>query len=38
MAFAIEQSKELLAAGMPVLNYYLMGKSDNVQPIAATLF
>jgi methylenetetrahydrofolate reductase (NADPH) len=38
VAFAIEQSKELLAAGVPVLHYYSMGKSDNVHAIAAALF
>ena len=38
VAFAIKQSKELLAAGVPVLHYYSMGKSDNVQAIAAALF
>jgi methylenetetrahydrofolate reductase (NADPH) len=38
VAFAIEQSKELLAAGVPVLHYYFMGKSDNVHAIAAALF
>jgi methylenetetrahydrofolate reductase (NADPH) len=36
--FAIQQSKELLAAGVPVLHYYSMGKSDNVQTIASALF
>ena len=36
--FAIEQSKELLAAGVPVLHYYSMGKSDNVHAIASELF
>jgi methylenetetrahydrofolate reductase (NADPH) len=36
--FAIQQSKELLAAGVPVLHYYSMGKSDNIQTIASTLF
>ena len=36
--FAIQQSKELLAAGVPVLHYYSMGKSDNVQAIASELF
>ncbi|MEE9408064.1 MAG: methylenetetrahydrofolate reductase [NAD(P)H] [Polaribacter sp.] len=36
--FAIQQSKELLAAGVPVLHYYSMGKSDNVQAIASKLF
>jgi methylenetetrahydrofolate reductase (NADPH) len=38
VAWAIEQSKELLAAGVPVLHYYSMGKSDNVHAIAAELF
>ena len=36
--FAIEQSKELLAAGVPVLHYYSMGKSDNIHAIASELF
>ncbi|GAB7257890.1 methylenetetrahydrofolate reductase [NAD(P)H] [Polaribacter sp. OB-PA-B3] len=36
--WAIQQSKELLAAGVPVLHYYSMGKSDNVQAIATELF
>lgn len=36
--FAIQQSKELLAAGVPVLHYYSMGKSDNIQAIAKELF
>jgi methylenetetrahydrofolate reductase (NADPH) len=36
--FAIQQSKELLAAGVPVLHYYSMGKSDNIQSIASELF
>lgn len=36
--WAIQQSKELLAAGVPVLHYYSMGKSDNVQAIASELF
>jgi methylenetetrahydrofolate reductase (NADPH) len=36
--FAIQQSKELLTAGVPVLHYYSMGKSDNVQAIARALF
>ena len=36
--FAIQQSKELLAAGVPVLHYYSMGKSDNIQAIASELF
>ncbi|TVZ55982.1 5,10-methylenetetrahydrofolate reductase (NAD(P)) [Lutibacter sp. Hel_I_33_5] len=36
--FAIEQSKELLAAGVPVLHYYSMGKSSNIQQIASAIF
>jgi len=36
--WGIEQSKELKAAGVPVLHYYSMGKSDNVQAIAKALF
>ena len=36
--WAIQQSKELLAAGVPVLHYYSMGKSDNIQSIASKLF
>ncbi len=36
--WAIAQSKELKAAGVPVLHYYSMGKSDNVKAIAQALF
>ncbi len=36
--FAIQQSKELLEYGVPVLHYYSMGKSDNVKAIASALF
>ncbi|MEH6681361.1 MAG: methylenetetrahydrofolate reductase [NAD(P)H] [Sediminicola sp.] len=36
--WAIEQSKELKAAGVPVLHYYSMGKSDNIQAIAKHVF
>ena len=36
--WAIQQSKELLSAGVPVLHYYSMGKSDNIQAIAKELF
>ena len=32
------QSKELMDAGVPVLHYYSMGKSDAVKQIAAQLF
>jgi len=33
-----EQSKELLKAGVPVLHYYSMGKSDNIKAIASEVF
>tara|TARA_Y100000782_G_scaffold115455_1_gene158677 strand:+ start:3235 stop:4191 length:957 start_codon:yes stop_codon:yes gene_type:complete len=33
-----QQSKELMNAGVPVLHYYSMGKSDNIQTIASKLF
>ena len=36
--FAIHQSKELLDAGVPVLHYYSMGKSTNIQQIASAIF
>jgi len=36
--WSIQQSKELLAAGVPVLHYYSMGKSDNIKAIAKELF
>ena len=36
--WAIQQSKELLAAGVPVLHYYSMGKSTNIEQIAKTIF
>jgi methylenetetrahydrofolate reductase (NADPH) len=36
--WAIQQYRELLAAGVPVLHYYSMGKSDNVHAIASELF
>ena len=36
--WAIAQSKELKAAGVPVLHYYSMGKSDNIQTIAKGVF
>jgi methylenetetrahydrofolate reductase (NADPH) len=32
------QSKELLAAGIPDLHYYSMGKSDNIKQIALAMF
>ncbi|MBL4644091.1 MAG: methylenetetrahydrofolate reductase [NAD(P)H] [Flavobacteriaceae bacterium] len=36
--WAIEQSKELMAAGVPVLHYYSMGKSTNIKAIAKAVF
>jgi methylenetetrahydrofolate reductase (NADPH) len=36
--WAIQQSKELIASGVPVLHFYSMGKSDNIKEIADALF
>ena len=36
--WAIAQSKELKDAGVPVLHYYSMGKSENIAQIASALF
>ncbi|WP_297703241.1 methylenetetrahydrofolate reductase [NAD(P)H] [uncultured Eudoraea sp.] len=36
--WAIEQSKELKEAGVPVLHYYSMGKSTNIKAIAKAVF
>lgn len=36
--WCIQQSKELRKAGIPVLHYYSMGKSDNIQTIASQVF
>ncbi|MCP4884676.1 MAG: methylenetetrahydrofolate reductase [NAD(P)H] [Flavobacteriales bacterium] len=36
--WAIQQSKELIEAGVPVLHYYSMGKSDNIKAIASQVF
>ena len=36
--WCIKQSKELIKGGAPVLHYYSMGKSDNIQKIAGELF
>ena len=36
--WAIQQSKELQKAGVPVLHYYSMGKSDNIKSIASEVF
>ncbi len=36
--WCIQQSKELKNAGVPVLHYYSMGKSDNIKAIAEAIF
>ena len=36
--WSIQQSRELVAAGAPVLHYYTMGKADNVAKVARELF
>lgn len=36
--WCVEQSKALKEAGIPVLHYYSMGKSDNIKAIASQLF
>ncbi len=36
--WAIAQSRELKAAGVPVLHYYPMGKAENIVEIARTIF
>ncbi len=36
--WAIAQSRELKEAGVPVLHYYSMGKSDNIKAIAREVF
>ncbi len=36
--WAIAQCKELLQAGVPVLHFYSMGKSDNIRKVAAAIF
>jgi methylenetetrahydrofolate reductase (NADPH) len=36
--WAIKQSLELKAAGVPLLHYYSMGKSENIQQIASKVF
>ena len=33
-----QQSKELVAAGIPVLHYYSMGKAENIKAIASKIF
>ena len=36
--WCVQQSKELIEAGVPVLHYYSMGKSGNIKAIAQRLF
>jgi len=36
--WSIQQSKELKAAGVPVLHYYSMGKSNNIKAVAKEVF
>jgi methylenetetrahydrofolate reductase (NADPH) len=36
--WCINQSKELMASGVPVLHYYSMSKSDSIKKIATELF
>jgi len=36
--WAIQQSKELIAAGSSVVHFYSMGKSDNIKAIASEVF
>ena len=38
IAWATQQSKELKDAGVPVIHYYSMGKSDNIKAIASKVF
>jgi len=36
--WCIAQSKELVKASVPVLHYYSMGKSSNIQSVASAVF
>jgi methylenetetrahydrofolate reductase (NADPH) len=36
--WSIQQCRELMAAGVPVLHFYTMGKADNIQKIAGAVF
>ncbi len=36
--WCLQQSKELVAAGIPVLHYYSMGKAENIKSIAKEIF
>jgi len=36
--WSVQQSKELIQEGVPILHYYSMGKSDNIKAIAQQVF
>jgi methylenetetrahydrofolate reductase (NADPH) len=36
--WAVQQSRELIKAGVPTLHFYSMGKSDPIYRIASELF
>ena len=36
--WCVNQSKELIDKGAPLLHYYSMGKSDNIYEIAKQIF
>ncbi|NJM79083.1 MAG: methylenetetrahydrofolate reductase [NAD(P)H] [Flavobacterium sp.] len=36
--WCLQQSKELVNAGIPVLHYYSMGKAENIKAIASAIF
>ncbi len=36
--WAIHQSRELLAAGVPIIHFFTMGRADNIRRIAENLF
>ena len=36
--WAVVQGRELIAAGVPILHFYTMGKTDNMVKIAQALF
>ena len=36
--WAVAQGRELIAAGVPILHFYTMGKTDNMVKIAQALF
>ncbi len=38
VTWAIAQTKELIKAGVPVVHFYSMGKSDNIKAIASEVF